>query len=103
MGKTTEVKDIKAALKKTTSVDKAYLIRTSIHDDQDDPSENLADMIQRVNSKIEKLIEITPKDSDQLPKRIEDPLCKGHGSDSESGRSSDTEPDPEEPSSPNVE
>jgi hypothetical protein len=91
-----------AALRKATSVDKARC-STSSHDDQNDLSENLADMIQRVNSKIEKLIESTPKDSDQLPNKIEEPFCEGHSSDSESGHSSHSEPDPEEPSPPNVE
>merc|ERR1719321_715001 len=60
-------------------------------------------MIQRVNLKIEKLIESFPTDSDQLPSHIKEPFCEGHSSDSESGHSSDSEPDPEEPTSPKVE
>eukprot|EP00746_Dinoflagellata_sp_MGD_P002425 gnl/MRDRNA2_/MRDRNA2_104715_c0_seq1.p1 gnl/MRDRNA2_/MRDRNA2_104715_c0~~gnl/MRDRNA2_/MRDRNA2_104715_c0_seq1.p1 ORF type:complete len:346 (+),score=63.30 gnl/MRDRNA2_/MRDRNA2_104715_c0_seq1:81-1118(+) len=101
--KTLKVKDVEAALRKSTSVDKARFSSTSSLDDQNDLSENLDDMIQRVSSKIEKLIESTPTDSDQLPNKFEESCCQGHSSDSESGQSSDSEPDPEEPSSPKVE
>jgi hypothetical protein len=75
----------------------------SIHDDQDDSSENLADMIQLMNSKIEQLLEDSSTYFDQLPNKVEEPFCEGHSSDLESGHSSNSEPDPEEPSSPKVE
>jgi len=69
-------------------------------------SENLADMLERVNAKIEKLIESTPMDSDQLTSKIEKPSCEGQWeveSDLQSRHSSESEPDPEEPSCTEIE